>query len=94
MAAPAPTLTARELNRATLARQMLPATPGDAQVWSGLAGLREAFAALRPDLVTFRDERKRELFDLRQELVAEGDALLSFLEPDAQAREVRWSATS
>ncbi|HEX3526882.1 MAG TPA: winged helix DNA-binding domain-containing protein [Thermoanaerobaculia bacterium] len=41
-----------------------PATPGDAQVWSGLQGLREVFAALRPSLVTFRDERKRELFDL------------------------------
>jgi hypothetical protein len=41
-----------------------PATPGDAQVWSGLQGLREVFAALRPSLATFRDERKRELFDL------------------------------
>jgi hypothetical protein len=41
-----------------------PATPGDAQVWSGLAGLREVFAALRPELAIFRDERKRELFDL------------------------------
>ncbi|HVT61123.1 MAG TPA: winged helix DNA-binding domain-containing protein [Thermoanaerobaculia bacterium] len=41
-----------------------PATPGDAQVWSALAALREAFARLRPKLVTFRDERKRELFDL------------------------------
>jgi hypothetical protein len=41
-----------------------PATPGDAQVWSGLRGLREAFEKLRPKLVTFRDERKRELFDL------------------------------
>jgi hypothetical protein len=41
-----------------------PATPGDAQVWSGLSGLREVFEALRPELVTFRDARKRELFDL------------------------------
>ncbi|HKV10389.1 MAG TPA: winged helix DNA-binding domain-containing protein, partial [Thermoanaerobaculia bacterium] len=41
-----------------------PATPGDAQVWSGLSGLRPVFEELRPDLVTFRDERKRELFDL------------------------------
>jgi hypothetical protein len=41
-----------------------PATPGDAQVWSGLGGLRDAFERLRPKLVTFRDERKRELFDL------------------------------
>jgi DNA glycosylase AlkZ-like len=41
-----------------------PATPGDAQTWSALGGLREVFEALRPKLVTFRDERKRELFDL------------------------------
>jgi hypothetical protein len=41
-----------------------PATPGDAQAWSGMSGLREVFEALRPSLVTFRDERKRELFDL------------------------------
>ena len=41
-----------------------PATPGDAQVWSGLQGLREVFESLRPELVTFRDGRKRELFDL------------------------------
>ena len=41
-----------------------PATPGDAQAWSGLVGLREVFEGLRSTLVTFRDERKRELFDL------------------------------
>lgn len=41
-----------------------PATPGDAQVWSGLSGLRAVFEELRPSLATFRDERKRELFDL------------------------------
>jgi hypothetical protein len=41
-----------------------PATPSDAQAWSGIAGLREVFETLRPSLVTFRDERKRELFDL------------------------------
>jgi Winged helix DNA-binding domain len=41
-----------------------PATPSDAQAWSGLPALREVFESLRPSLVTFRDERKRELFDL------------------------------
>lgn len=41
-----------------------PATPADAQVWSGVGRLKEVFEALRPDLVALRDERGRELFDL------------------------------
>lgn len=41
-----------------------PASVTDAQTWSGLARLRDAFERLRPKLVTFRDERGRELFDL------------------------------
>jgi hypothetical protein len=41
-----------------------PATPSDAQTWSGLRTLREVFERLRPSLVTFTDEKKRELFDL------------------------------
>ena len=41
-----------------------PASITDAQAWSGLAGLREAFEGLRGQLRAFRDERKRELFDL------------------------------
>ena len=41
-----------------------PATPADFQNWSGLTGTRALFDELRPHLVTFHDERKRELFDL------------------------------
>jgi len=41
-----------------------PATPADFQSWSGLRGMREVFEELRTKLVTHRDERKRELFDL------------------------------
>jgi hypothetical protein len=40
-----------------------PASPQDAQNWSGLL-LREVFESLRRKLRTFRDERGRELFDL------------------------------
>jgi hypothetical protein len=41
-----------------------PASFTDAQTWTGMRGLRETFEALRPRLLSFRDERKRELFDL------------------------------
>ncbi|MFD5829113.1 winged helix DNA-binding domain-containing protein [Lentzea sp. NPDC060358] len=41
-----------------------PATVMDAQQWSGLTKLAGTFHALRPRLVTFRNEAGKELFDL------------------------------
>ncbi len=41
-----------------------PAASADLRAWSGLAGLPAAVAALREELVGFRDERGRELLDL------------------------------
>jgi hypothetical protein len=41
-----------------------PAAVTDIRAWSGLAGLPAAVAAIRDELVSFRDERGRELLDL------------------------------
>ncbi|NEE43730.1 winged helix DNA-binding domain-containing protein, partial [Streptomyces sp. SID8455] len=41
-----------------------PASVKDMQRWAGLTRLREVFDRLRPQLLTFRDERGTELFDL------------------------------
>ncbi|QCX74195.1 hypothetical protein C9F11_02460 [Streptomyces sp. YIM 121038] len=41
-----------------------PAATADLRAWSGLAGLPAAVAAVRGELVAFRDERGRELLDL------------------------------
>lgn len=41
-----------------------PASTSDVQAWSGLQGLAPVLNDLRPQLQVFRDERKRELFDL------------------------------
>ncbi|MFJ4609771.1 winged helix DNA-binding domain-containing protein [Streptomyces griseus] len=52
----------------TLVRRYLaahgPAATADLRAWSGLAGLPGAVAAVRGELVGFRDERGRELLDL------------------------------
>jgi Winged helix DNA-binding domain len=50
-----------------------PASVADAQAWSGVPGLRESFEALRPRLVSFRDEQGRELFDLPKAARPKGD---------------------
>ena len=41
-----------------------PAATADLRAWSGLAGLPAAVAAVRGELVAFRDDRGRELLDL------------------------------
>jgi hypothetical protein len=41
-----------------------PASVKDMQMWSGLTRLAPVVDALRPELITFRDEQGRELFDL------------------------------
>ncbi len=41
-----------------------PATVRDMQTWCGLPNLKDAFDSLRPQLQVYRDEKKRELFDL------------------------------
>ncbi|MFD2700922.1 winged helix DNA-binding domain-containing protein [Paenibacillus shunpengii] len=41
-----------------------PATVKDIQVWSGLTRIQEVIKSLRQNLITFRNERGEELFDL------------------------------
>ncbi|MBI1258210.1 MAG: winged helix DNA-binding domain-containing protein [Chloroflexi bacterium] len=41
-----------------------PASAADMQSWSGLAKLKDAVEALKPELVVYRNEQNREIFDL------------------------------
>lgn len=50
-----------------------PASVTDMQTWSGLGKLKEAIEKLRPELVTYRDEGKRELFDLPDMPIPDAD---------------------
>ena len=62
---------AREDNLPALVRRYLaafgPASVTDAQTWLGMK-LKETFEKLRPELHTYRDEGRRELFDLDRSL--------------------------
>jgi len=51
-----------------------PATVSDMQTWSYLTDLQPVFESLRADLVSYRDERGRELFDLPELAITDASA--------------------
>ncbi len=60
-----------------------PASVADARTWSGVSGLREVFAELRPSLRVYVDQSGRELFDLPDQSLPDEDvpAPIRFLPP-------------
>jgi hypothetical protein len=50
-----------------------PASVTDMQTWSALPKLKDTFERLKPDLQTYHDERRRELFDIPDLLLPAGD---------------------
>lgn len=51
-----------------------PASITDIQTWSGIKNLKAAVEKLRPELTTYHDEQKRELFDLPNLPIMDADA--------------------
>jgi len=53
-----------------------PATIADVQTWSflKLADLKVIFESLRPELIVYRDEKKKELFDVKDAPVPDADS--------------------
>jgi DNA glycosylase AlkZ-like len=51
-----------------------PAGVTDMQTWSGLQKLKAAFDKFKPDLVIYRDENRRELFDLPDTPIPDADS--------------------
>jgi hypothetical protein len=50
-----------------------PATPADVTTWSGVSGIRTAFAGMADELTSYRDPDGRELFDLAALPIVDGE---------------------